>query len=408
MSSVWLSGQCITDFHPNWHMNEPQIKNRLKARRTEIGWSQQELAERAEVSRQTIAAVESGRNTPSTGLGLRLARALTCEVEDLFSLTPESVLSTYIATCAPVGPSAGDVVNGSTVGSRVAMALIGNDWIAHPLGADSSISADGIVVSASEDGSATVQPLATPGRLARNILLAGCAPLLGGLSQRMAHRFTDARVSWIRAGSRAALQFLADGVVHVAGAHLASDDPKAHIRATREALANKGRPARKHFAGDLLLVNLTRWRQGLIVPAGNPIGFQGGKELLQPGVKFARREKGSSAWELTKRVLASAGASSEIPEGPLASSHEDVSRMVKWGVADVGVAVEGVALAHGLDFVPLAKERFDLVVPAVFAAKPPVSRLLATLDDPVFRMEVDALPGYDSSLTGQAIRVESG
>ena len=51
--------------------------------------TQEELAQRVGVSRQTIIAIESGKYTPSLGLALKLARQFKCRVEDLFALNPE-------------------------------------------------------------------------------------------------------------------------------------------------------------------------------------------------------------------------------------------------------------------------------------------------------------------------------
>ena len=62
------------------------LKNDLKARRTERGWTQAELAERVGVSRKTINTVENNVFIPSTILALRLAQALATPVEELFWL----------------------------------------------------------------------------------------------------------------------------------------------------------------------------------------------------------------------------------------------------------------------------------------------------------------------------------
>ena len=62
------------------------LKNDLKAKRTERGWTQAELAERVGVSRKTINTVENGVFIPSTLLALKLARALGRPVEGLFRL----------------------------------------------------------------------------------------------------------------------------------------------------------------------------------------------------------------------------------------------------------------------------------------------------------------------------------
>ena len=60
------------------------MKNRLEEQRTSRGWTQQGLADRAEVSRQTIISLERGRYNPSILLAFRLARLLGTQIEDLF------------------------------------------------------------------------------------------------------------------------------------------------------------------------------------------------------------------------------------------------------------------------------------------------------------------------------------
>jgi putative transcriptional regulator len=60
------------------------MKNRLEEKRTSRGWTQQELADRVEVSRQTIISLERGRYNPSILLAFRLARLMGSQIEDLF------------------------------------------------------------------------------------------------------------------------------------------------------------------------------------------------------------------------------------------------------------------------------------------------------------------------------------
>jgi putative transcriptional regulator len=60
------------------------MKNRLEEHRTSRGWTQQELADRVEVSRQTVISLERGRYNPSILLAFRLARLLQTTIEELF------------------------------------------------------------------------------------------------------------------------------------------------------------------------------------------------------------------------------------------------------------------------------------------------------------------------------------
>lgn len=61
----------------------------LEQMRTQRGWTQQELADMVDVSRQTIISLERGRYNPSILLAFRLARLFDVRIEDLFLYTEE-------------------------------------------------------------------------------------------------------------------------------------------------------------------------------------------------------------------------------------------------------------------------------------------------------------------------------
>lgn len=61
------------------------MKNRLKVLRAERDWSQQELAERLDVSRQSVNAIETGRYDPSLPLAFRIAQVFAMQIEDIFA-----------------------------------------------------------------------------------------------------------------------------------------------------------------------------------------------------------------------------------------------------------------------------------------------------------------------------------
>ena len=60
------------------------MNNRLRALRAEKGWSQAELADRLEVSRQSVNAIETGRYDPSLPLAFRIARTFGRRIEEIF------------------------------------------------------------------------------------------------------------------------------------------------------------------------------------------------------------------------------------------------------------------------------------------------------------------------------------
>ena len=351
------------------------LRTTLRARRERQGLSQSAVADAVGVSRQAIVGIERGRQGPSTALALRLARLLSCSVEDLFQIEPPDRLAVTAA-----GEGTGRAILGWVAGR----------WVAHPLGLEAAVGGDAILTKDALLGP-QASPLAPLDRLARNVIVAGCAPLLGALGQRIEASGGEARLRWRQANSAAALRLLGDGLVHVAGLHLPGG---GHEEAVRGAV-----PGQR-----LLLLNLTRWRQGLVVAPGNPRAIRSGADLARPDVRLARRQPGSGAHTLLQGLLPPGVAASP---GPAAAGHAEVAWLVRSGVADVGIAIEAVALAAGLSFLPLSEERFDLVLPASSAAQVSIARLIDAVQADGFRREVDCLPGYDRSSMGDVSSIDA-
>ena len=64
------------------------MNNRLKVLRAERNWSQADLAQRLDVSRQSVNAIETGKYDPSLPLAFRIARLFDLSIEQIFSETP--------------------------------------------------------------------------------------------------------------------------------------------------------------------------------------------------------------------------------------------------------------------------------------------------------------------------------
>lgn len=119
--------------------------NNLKSIRTRLGMSQQDLANIAGVTRQSIGGVESGQYAPSVAMSLRLAKALGCQVEDLFWFE-EDLPKVEAVLTEPVE-------SGQQL--RVALAQVGGRWIAYPLVGNNAfrlemVPADGEAVAVSD------------------------------------------------------------------------------------------------------------------------------------------------------------------------------------------------------------------------------------------------------------------
>ncbi len=85
------------------------------------------------------------------------------------------------------------------------------------------------------------------------------------------------------------------------------------------------------------------------------------------------------------------------------TGHLQVADAVAAGLADVGVASEPAALAYGLGFIPLADERFDLVIPAERVATREVQALIKVLSSRWLLDQLASLPGYDATPCGQHV-----
>ncbi|MEK3937349.1 helix-turn-helix transcriptional regulator [Sporosarcina sp. FSL W7-1349] len=60
------------------------MDNLIKEKRVERGWTQDELAEKVDVSRQTVISLEKGRYNPSLLLAFKIAKLFECSIEDIF------------------------------------------------------------------------------------------------------------------------------------------------------------------------------------------------------------------------------------------------------------------------------------------------------------------------------------
>jgi molybdate-binding protein len=188
----------------------------------------------------------------------------------------------------------------------------------------------------------------------------------------------------------AALQRLAKRQAHVAGAHLV--DARSGTWNVADVRRHAGREP-------VTLITLGAWEAGLVIARGNPKGVRS-SDVGRRRLRWVVREVGAGARRLFDRVLRDSGV-----EGPVtgttieAGGHLEVAQLVAAGAADAGVATRDAAIAYDLDFLPLAEERYDLVVPLAWMDDPRARRLFDALVDGAFRRELDFL-GYDVSDCG--------
>ena len=162
------------------------------------------------------------------------------------------------------------------------------------------------------------------------------------------------------------------------------------------------------LAGRPVVMMEWAWRtQGLVVASGNPRGLASAADLA--GVRFIPRQPEAGSYLLLLHLLAEAGLGPEAVEmlDPPARTEADVAQHVLEGRADAGLAVETVARMHRLDFVPLFRERYDLLVWRREYFEPPMQRLLAFCASAAFRARATEIGGYDLEGLG-AVRYNGG
>jgi putative molybdopterin biosynthesis protein len=386
------------------------IENRLRSLRSAKGLSQGDLAGMAGVTRQAIYAIEANQYLPTTAVALRLAGALGCRVEDLFSLV-----------------SSGEIVEGELIGElphdagrvRVKVARVGQRLLVRPVATlgdvlNFTIPADGLIIgpASSErihkagnrgNRSNHVRVELTRDRrlIEEEIVVAGCDPAIFLAGEYLRRRQERSSVLEWTMGSGAAIEALKRGEVHVAGLHIV--DPK-----TGES--NVPYLQRHLRGGDFTVITFAAWEQGLMVAKGNPKGIRGVTDLMRKDIVMINREEGAGARVLLDQRLAAAGVHSVKVNGyeSLAASHLEVAQRIARGQSDVGMGVGSAARLVGLDFIPLQHERYDLVMPALYlTTHPGLSIFLETIVSRQFRAEIDALGGYDTRETGKIVEFQA-
>ncbi|MEY4546733.1 MAG: hypothetical protein RL685_2928 [Pseudomonadota bacterium] len=390
--------------------------NAVRSAREALGLSQAALAAASQLSRQSIGAIEAGRAMPAVDVALRIAASLQYSVEELFgvsaaasSLSTEAVASQYAPQPAPESSAAERAVEQR---GRVALAHIAGRWLSYPLSGDAArTSADALALPAPEgvgrrarsSPRLAVAPVRPLEEVQGNLVLMGCALGLGLLADRLNSslgglsraRPALGRCLWLTRSNAEALAALASQQVHIAGVHLPD--------------AKNGEPSLsdvRRLAGSqaLRVVTLARWEVGLLVAPGNPKQLRSAADLGRRGLRCVVREAGSGARRLLERELSRAGLPRELASSALlqANGHLQVAQAVAMGAADAGVATRDAALAYGLHFVPLAEERYDLLIPQPLLDDARVQRLLDTLSTAPYRQELAAL-GYDVRSCGQRV-----
>ena len=194
-------------------------------------------------------------------------------------------------------------------------------------------------------------------------------------------------------GSLDGLMNLRQGLCQIAGAHILDETGVYNTPTVRHIFPDR----------DVELVTLAYRTQGLILAAGNPKGIRKISDIARENVNFINRNAGSGTrlWfdaELKKQKIDSAqinGYANAV------KTHSEAAVLISQNKADVSIGLQAAAHQHGLDFIPLFEERYDLVLPR--ENEKTLSPLLDYLQTSNFRAGLNALTGYSASHSGEKI-----
>jgi putative molybdopterin biosynthesis protein len=366
--------------------NTEKITCHLKRFRMAKGWSQTQLADMVGVKRQAIYDIEAGRYLPNTIVAIRLGKHLECSVEDLFESEFLSEKEQIIL-----------VDNDLKYCRRVAAARVCEKLIGIALGGKHGLN-DGLRAADAllEPDGVNVQLLCSSEQLDNTVLLFGCDPAFSILSSHLSRTVPSARLLCRFASSHNALSNLSKGFAHFAGTHLHN---KGHLESNVEIV----KQLYPDFRGKIIAFSTLE--EGFLTAPGNPLGIRSANDLANTTVRLINREPGAALRilldeELDKAAIPVAeitGYTNEV------STHIEGALMVGSKAADIALGFHAIADAFSLGFVPIAGVRCDLVIPEDILDHPIVKVILDTITSKAFRLELESLPGYESSQTGKII-----
>jgi molybdate-binding protein/DNA-binding XRE family transcriptional regulator len=347
-----------------------QPPNRVKSFRLQRGWSQEEVARQAGISRAAVSAIEIARLVPSVGVGLALAAVFGCRVEDLFGEVAPGVRDSRWAWLPGQYP--------------------GRFWCARVRGRNlffpveptvaGIVPHDGVIHSGTPQFSGDVAP-------GNTLVMASCDPAASLLVHEVA-RVAGFRLLVLRRSSREALALLRQELVDVAGIHLASaTSSEGNISEARAALGP-----------GFSLVRAAQWQEGLALRPGGAVSSL--RALLRTRLRWVGRQAGSGARQCQDDVL-----QDQPQPRRFASDHYGVAEAIRCGWADVGVCLRLVCEEAGLQFIKLRDEAYDLCFPTELEGDPRLRALFQVLRSAKYRQWLTELPGYECPATSETIHL---
>lgn len=344
-------------------MSDPsRLDNRVKQLRQARGWTQDELARAAGLSRTGVSAIEAARLVPSVAAAIGLASALGCSVEELFGTetSTTAVEFAWLPAAFPCRYWAADVAG------RVLLFPVESG----PRGA---LLHDGVAQHAGD----------VPSRCEianKTLVLASCDPAAGFLAATYRRNGGFRMLAFTRSSGEA-LTLIEKQLVHVAGVHFVSADDKHG-----NAAAIAGRQPRC----DLDLLRVARWEEGLACQPATRLR-SAAAAARSDKLQWVGRSLGAGARRCQDEILGERRSPRRI-----ALDHRGVVEAIRSGWADVGVCLRLASEEGRLAFLPCGEENYDLCFRRDQAADPRIVALQRTIRSGEYRRLLAELPGYEA------------
>ena len=228
----------------------------------------------------------------------------------------------------------------------------------------------------------------------RTICIAGSHDLaLNILTNTLKKRDNKAEIQVTNVGSLGGLIALQEGHAHLAGIHLLDEETgEYNFPYIKRILPNT----------EIAVVHLVDRIQGLMFLSGNPKQIKGIADLTRPDITFINRQKGAGTRVLLDINLHRLGISASGINGYQreVDTHLAAGLNVVHGESDVTLGIEAAARSCNLDFLPLFRERYDLVIPMCNYRSRLLAPLLNIVTNEEFRSVINEAGGYDTTETG--------
>ena len=194
-------------------------------------------------------------------------------------------------------------------------------------------------------------------------------------------------------GSLDGLVYLRQGLCQITGSHLLDESGKYNTPFIRHIFPDQ----------DIEVITFAHRTQGLMLAKGSPQAIRNISDIANREARFVNRNAGSGTRLWFDNELRRLGIPTRKIKGydKVVTTHSEAATLITRNQADVSLGLQAAALQHGLDFLPLFEERYDLVLPS--DNKKSLMPLLDYLKTASFRERLNALSGYNTSHSGEPI-----